>query len=277
MARTSPASQEVSVEREGPVAVITVDNPPVNAMSDSVLDGLRAAFAAIDGDEGVRSVVLAAAGERLFAAGANLKELAETMRDPAAVEAHLARTDAVFGAIAAVRQPVVAAVHAPALGGGFELVLACDFAVVDETAELGLPEVGLGLIPGAGGTQRLSRRIGSQRALRAILLGERLSAAEALDFGAITALAAPGSALADSRALAARLAALPATAVQSGKRAVAEGAELRLSEGLALERDLFAATTQTADAREGVAAFIERRPASFGQVQPSKENRSNED
>jgi enoyl-CoA hydratase len=243
-------------------------------MSDSVLDGLSVAFAAIDGDAGVRSVVLAAAGERIFAAGANLKELAETMRDPAAVEAHLARTDAVFGAIASVRQPVVAAVHAPALGGGFELVLACDFAVVDETAELGLPEVGLGLIPGAGGTQRLSRRIGTQRALRAILLGERLGATEALALGAITAVAAPGSALADSRDLAARLAALPAAAAQNAKRAVAEGAELPLAEGLALERHLFAATIQTADAREGVAAFIERRPPSFGPDQPSKENGS---
>lgn len=259
------------VRRDGAVAVVTLDNPPLNSMSDEVLDGLDRAFAELGGDAEVRAVVLAAEGERMFAAGADLRELQQLMTEPSAIAAHVGLTGRVLGRISGLRQPVVAAVQALALGGGLELALACDFVVLDERAEVGLPEVGLGLIPGAGGTQRLGRRIGSGRALRAILLGERISAQQALELGLATELAAPGDALAVALALAERLAAQPAAAVQSAKSAVTGAAEQPLPAGLERERELFVAILGSADAREGVAAFLERRPAAFSHETTTEE------
>jgi enoyl-CoA hydratase len=253
----------VDVSRSGAVALLTLDDPPVNALSDDLLSELEGAIAILAADDEVRAVVLTGAGKKAFAAGAKLDELAAVMNDPEAIADHTALTRRVLGAIEALPQPVVAAVQAAAVGGGLEVALACDLIVVDARAKLGLPEVGLGLIPGAGGTQRLPRRIGAGRAIPMLMLGELLSAEEAQAIGLSNRVAPTGKALQIGLELAEQLATRPAQAVRALKRAVRGGAELSVKDGLDLERAEFGAILGTPDAAEGVAAFIERRPAQF--------------
>jgi enoyl-CoA hydratase len=260
------AGELVAVEVDAAlgVAVVRLDNPPVNAMEEALLARLGEAFERIEAEEEIRAVVLTGTGDKAFAAGANLPELLEIMDDPDAIASHTALTRDVLGRIAACRRPVVAALQASAVGGGFELALSCDFVIADPRARVGLPEVGLGLIPGAGGTQRLARRIGAAAATEMILTGRLLKAPDALARGAVGAVAEPGEALVEARELAARLAAQPALAVEAAKRAIRLGGELSLEAGLDVERGLFTEILASADAREGVEAFISRREPRFG-------------
>jgi enoyl-CoA hydratase len=168
-------------------------------------------------------------------AGADLNEFQKLVGNAEAIEEHVGFSSRALGTLASLPQPVVAAVQASALGGGLEVALACDLIVVDPGVRLGLPEVRLGLIPGAGGTQRLPRRIPAARAKELILLGGTVDAEEALRLGLVNRVSAPGAALADARALAAKLAALPAVAVRAAKAAM----EQELRAGLERERELF--------------------------------------
>lgn len=247
----------------GRVATVAVANPPVNALADPVLEALGEAAASLAADPGVRAVVLTGAGERSFVAGADLHQLAAALGDAEAMEAHVALTRRVFTSWEELAVPLVAAIGGHATGGGLELALLCDFVVADPAARLGLPEVTLGLIPGAGGTQRLPRRVGRATAARMLLLGELVEAAEARAAGLVDVVSAPGAALASGQALAARLAALPAGAVSAAKRALRAAERGPLEEGLALERQLFLAVAATDDAREGVASFIDKREPRF--------------
>jgi enoyl-CoA hydratase len=264
-------SEQVKVEIDGAVATVTVDNPPVNAMSDAVLEGLRAAAEAISADRAVRSVVLTGAGERAFIAGADLGEIAEHLGRPEGMRAHVEATAPMFEAWAQMPQPLVAAVQAHAVGGGLELALLCDLIVVAPNVKLGLPEVTLGLIPGAGGTQRLPRRVSSGTAAEMLLLGRLLDAEEALEAGLVNEVADESRCLERATALAARLSALPALAVQAAKRAMrgamTDGAGIGAREvagcGLALERQLFLSVAASSDALEGARAFLERRAPKF--------------
>lgn len=256
----------VTVERDAGVATVTVDNPPVNALSDETLIELRAAGEALAGESGIRAVILAGAGERSFIAGADLRVL-ETALGPdggsGEIEHHVSLTGPAFAAWSALPQPVIAALNANALGGGLEFALCCDLIVADAGAKIGLPEVTLGLMPGAGGTQRLARRIGAGRAMELILTGRVVDAERARELGIVNVVAESGTALERSRELAARIAALPAVAVQSAKEAIRAGADAGLAEGLAAERQLFLAVTRSADAHEGTAAFLAKRAPSF--------------
>jgi enoyl-CoA hydratase/carnithine racemase len=261
----APRKMRPSIEtaqRDG-VATVTVDNPPVNALSDAVLAQLRDAAAALGADPGVRAVVLAGAGERTFIAGADLASLAHALGDAAAMHAHVELTAAVFAAWEALEVPVVAAIGGHAMGGGLELALVCDLLVVDPRAKLGTPEIGLGLIPGAGATQRLPRRVGQAQATRMVLLGRAMTAQAALEAGLVDAISEPGASLAEAQALAARLAALPARAVRAAKAALRAAARQPLDDGLRTERDLFLGVAATADAREGANAFLEKRVPEF--------------
>jgi enoyl-CoA hydratase/carnithine racemase len=255
----------VESRRDGAVALVTIDNPPVNALSDEVIEALTALAGEIDGDPAVRAVVVAGAGDRSFLAGADLPSLRRAMAVEDGVEEHLSLTVPMFEAWRRLRQPVVAAVAADAVGGGLEFALVADLIVADPRARFGLPEVTLGLIPGAGGTQRLAGRVGAT-ALRMILLGEIVTADEALDLGLIDRLSEEGMAAAAAGELAARIAALPPTAVQNAKRAVRGALEAAIDGGLARERSLFLETAATPDAAEGVAAFVEKRLPRFGRV-----------
>jgi enoyl-CoA hydratase/carnithine racemase len=251
--------ERVRLEREGAVALVTVENPPVNALADEVIDALEAVAIELAADAEVRAVVLTGAGEKAFLAGADLDEFAELLASGEGIEAHTAATGRTLGLWETLPQPVVAAVQAHAMGGGLEVALVCDLVVADPAARFGAPEIRLGLMPGAGGTQRLPRRIGVTAAKAMILLGESIDAEEAQRLGLVYRVSAPGEALATARALAETLAALPAVAVRSAKRSLATS----LDEGLERERELFLEAFASADAKEGVAAFRERRQPEF--------------
>ena len=248
-------SEPVRVEREGRVAVVTVDSPPVNAIGDAVLDGLAAAAAELGADHGVRAVVLTGAGEKAFMAGADLDELRGLLDGTVSREEYTGRVRAVLTAWERLPQPTIAAVQAPAVGGGLEVALVCDLIVADPAARFGLPEVRLGLIPGAGGTQRLPLRIPVARAKELLLLGSTIGAEDAQELGLVNRVSDPGAALEAALELAGRIAALPALATRAVKQA--------LGAGLDREGELFRELLGSADAREGVAAFLERREPRF--------------
>jgi enoyl-CoA hydratase/carnithine racemase len=220
-----------------------------------VLEGLAAAAADLASRDGVRAAVLTGAGDRAFMAGADLEELGRLLDGSVSREEYTARVGAVLTAWEQLPQPTVAAVQAAAVGGGLEVALVCDLIVADPGARFGLPEVRLGLIPGAGGTQRLPRRIPPARAKELLLLGGTIDAAEAQRLGLVNRVSAPGEALLAARELAERLASLPALATRAVKQAIGAGA--------GREGELFRELLGSADAREGVAAFLEGREPRF--------------
>jgi enoyl-CoA hydratase len=248
-------SEVVQSERHGAVALLRLNRPEaLNALSDDVLAALCAALDAVEGAGDVRCVVLCGAG-RAFAAGADVAGL-RAMEPGEVLEGERGRR---WQRLREVQVPVVAAVHGWCLGGGCELALTCDIVLAAETARFGLPETSLGLIPGAGGTQRLPRVAGRSLALEVILGGRTLSAYEALQHGICSRVVAPEALEREALALAARIAERPAVAVRLAREAVAHAFSSPLETGLAEERRLFALAFASADAREGMAAFVERR------------------
>ena len=210
------------------VALIVLDRPEVlNALSFALLRELDAALTALDGDPACRAVVIAGAGERAFAAGVDIRELAAQSRD----SLRAADPFAVFERIGGLRVVVIAAVRGFALGGGCELALACDLVVLGDDAQLGLPELGLGVIPGAGGTQRLTRAIGRARAMEAILTGRRIPAEEADRLGIASVVVPAGETVDRALAIAGRIAGQPPLAVAAAKAAVNAAQQLSLARG----------------------------------------------
>lgn len=256
-------STPVSIEIDGPVAVVVVDNPPVNALSNLTIDALGDAAERLEADRGVRAVVLTGAGERAFVSGADLREFSAALGNMAWIEDHTSRTRRTLAAWECLPQPVIAAVTGSAVGGGLEVALVCDLIVADTRARFGQPEVRLGLIPGAGGTQRLPRRVGVGRAKELLLLGETIDAEEALRAGLVNRIALAGQARAAALHLAAELASLPAVAVRAIKRSVDGPGREELLRGLQIERELFMQAFASHDASEGVHAFLEKRPPSY--------------
>jgi enoyl-CoA hydratase/carnithine racemase len=256
--------EPVSVAIEDGVALVVVDSPPVNAMSRAVLGGLTTAGRQIESaGTDVRAVVLAGSGTKAFLAGADITEF-ESMRATAGgVAEHNRLAGAAFDAWARLRQPTIAAVQAPAVGGGLEIALVCDLIVADPAATFGLPEVKLGLIPGGGGTQRLPRRIGATAAKEMLLLGSVVKAERAHALGLVNRVAPAGGCVALAQEIAARIAALPWVAVSCVKRAVDGPGEDGLREGLDHERELFLQAFASEDAGEGAAAFLAKRRPSF--------------
>jgi enoyl-CoA hydratase len=246
-------------EIDGHVATITFNRPKaLNALSPALIDELIAALAACDEDEQVRAIVLTG-GPRVFAAGADIKEMADG--SPMAMLRR--RSIERWGRIAATRKPMIAAVSGFALGGGCEIALMCDMIVASETAQFGLPEINLGVIPGAGGTQRLTRAIGPQRAMEMILTGAYLPAAEAHRFGLVNRVAPVEAFLAEAQRLARTVAEKAPMAAQLAKEAVKAAAETTLREGYGVELRNFFLLFDTEDQKEGMRAFIEKRKAEF--------------
>jgi enoyl-CoA hydratase len=252
----------VVVERHGPVATLRIDRPQVhNALNAQVLRELDGAIAALVADE-VRAIVLTGTGTRAFSAGADLDELAGL----SAADAHevLGAGQAVLARVERSPVPVIAAVNGLALGGGFELVLACTFAVLAENASLGLPEAGLGLMPGYGGTQRLARRVGAPVAAYTMVTGERIQAERAYALGLTPVPPVPAEAVVGTaHDLALRIAARGPAAVRAALLALRLGADAPLEAGLALESALAGVVTGSAEAAEGIAAFKGRRTPAF--------------
>jgi enoyl-CoA hydratase/carnithine racemase len=255
------------------IAEVVLDRPDaMNALSTAMLVRLTAHLTAVGADPQVRVVVLSSAADRAFCVGADLKERA-AMND-AQILAQRPVFRAAFGALLALPQPAIAAVHGYALGGGCELALSCDVIVADATAQLGLPEASVGLVPGCGGTQLLARRIGPGRAAEMILSGRRAGAEEAHAIGLADRLVPAGSARTGALELAAQIATNSPVAIRAAKQALRNGAGLNLTAALDVEDAAWRTAAGSADRREGIAAFAEkRRPVWPSQEQPAAEFR----
>jgi enoyl-CoA hydratase len=254
---TSPGPGPVRYERKGPVAVLTLDQPPVNVLSAAVLEALLAALREAGDDSGARVVVLASAAEKAFAAGANIREMAPM--GPAEAHVHGARGQSVTRAIEELPIPVVAAVHGVCLGGGCEIILACDFVIASEDATFGQPEINLGVMPGWGGTRRLPRRIGAAAAREWILTGRTVPAPRARELGLVHQVVARADLLPTAMALAEELAGKSATGLAAAKRALNVAIDSEIDEGLRFELTLWSDLFGTEDQREGMRAFLEKR------------------
>jgi enoyl-CoA hydratase len=246
-------SDPVSVQIEGRVALVTIDHPPANAISRAVIEGLRAAVAGAAAGGEVRALVITGAGSRFFAAGADVSEF------PSAGGSVAEGGQQLTLEIEGSPLPTIAAINGVAFGGGCEIALACDIRIAARTARLGQPEINLGIIPGWGGTQRLVRVVGLGRAMPLLLTGEPVDAETALSIGLVSRVVDGAELTATALALAEKLAGKAPLALAATKRAVLEGMPLPIAGALEVERREFAALFETADAREGVGAFLEKR------------------
>ncbi|HEV2520388.1 MAG TPA: enoyl-CoA hydratase-related protein [Thermoplasmata archaeon] len=241
----------------GPVATLTIDHPPVNVLSARVLEALLARLAEVAAQGEVRSVVLAGAAEKAFAAGADIREMAGM--GPAEARIHGGRGQAVTTAIERLPIPVIAAVHGACLGGGCEIAMACDLVLASEDARFGQPEINLGVMPGWGGTQRLPRRIGTARAREWILTGRTATAAEAAELGLVLRVLPRAELLPAAHALAAELATKSATAIAAAKQVLRGAVDRSLDAGLSEELELWQGLFATPDQKEGMASFVAKR------------------
>ncbi len=250
------SAEHVSAEHLDGVALVTIDRPEArNALSFDILDELADALAALDDDPTCRAIVITGAGDRAFAAGADIKELAVQTPVTLALEDRFA----VWERIARTRTPRIAAVRGHALGGGFELAMSCDMIVAGDDARFGQPEINLGVMPGAGGTQRLTRAIGKAKAMELVLTGRTMGAEEADRLGLVTRVVPAAEVVSSALVLASKVASMPHLAVLEAKASVDRSFELSLSAGLELERRAFFSLFASEDQKEGMAAFAEKR------------------
>lgn len=252
--------ETILVEPDPPIAVVRLNRPKVlNALNSTVIAELVDALENLDRDPAVRCIILTG-NERAFAAGADISEMADlTIAD------QLQRDQfAAWDRIRRVRKPLIAAVSGYALGGGCEVALMCDLIVASETARFGQPEINLGIIPGWGGTQRLTRQIGVARAMEIILTGDMLDAAEAYRLGLVNKVVEPDKVLDEALALAAKIVSKGGLAIGASVKAIHEGLHMPLADGLKLEVDEMVALLGSNDAREGFSAFVEKRAPKFG-------------
>ena len=250
------------LDRDGAVAVVTINRPAVlNALDTRTIDELRRAMLELKHDEAVRVVIVTGAGEKSFVAGADINELA--VQTPTSAREHALGGQHVFDLIENLGKPVIAAINGYALGGGCELAMACTLRLAADTAQLGQPEITLGLLPGYAGTQRLSRLVGKGKAMELILTGVRIDASEAERIGLVNRVV-PATALMDeTRRLAAELARNAPIATRYIISAVNKGLEMGFAEACVFEASLFGLAASTGDMREGTRAFLDKRKPEF--------------
>lgn len=254
--------ENVKLEMSAPLARITLDRPAkLNALNAQTITELGQAFAQLGADEAIGVIILTGAGDKAFAAGADIGELARL--EPIAGRDYGLRGQGLLRTIELFPKPVIAAVNGYALGGGLELALACTFRLASENARLGQPEVKLGLIPGYGGSQRLPRLIGAGRALEMLLTGEPLSATEALACGLVNHVTPAAELLPTCEAIGRKIAANAPLAIRLCLEAARRGGEMNTEEALYLESSLFALLATTEDMKEGTRAFLEKRAPRF--------------
>jgi len=249
-------------EKDRNIVVLTVNRPDrFNAINNATVDELDSALARIEADKDLRVLILTGAGDKAFVAGADIQELSE--RDRISGRRDTRRRQEVYTRLEQLEIPSIAAINGFALGTGLELAMVCTFRIATTTAQLGQPEVKLGIIPGAGGTQRLPRLVGQGPALEMILTGEPITAEHALQIGLVNRVVSPDRLLEECRTLAESLVSKPRLALQYGKEAVLRASEGSLAEGLAYESYLHALACASDDKREGVTAFLKKRAPRF--------------
>jgi len=259
MSSETPSYEAVIVETEGAVGIIRLNRPAaLNALSRQLIADLNAALDAFEADAAIGAIVLTGS-EKAFAAGADIKEMQALGYVDVFMDDFVARWER----LAATRKPVVAAVSGFALGGGCELALMCDLVIAADNARFGQPEITLGLIPGAGGTQRLARAVGKAKTMDMVLTGRMIDAGEAERIGLVSRVVPAAEMLETAVAAAQKIAGLSRPAVLMAKEAVNRAFESPLAEGIRTERRLFHSLFATEDAREGMAAFLDKRPPRF--------------
>ncbi len=250
------------LEKSDGIAVVTVNRPEaLNALNKETLEELTEAFLTLNNDDAVRVIILTGSGPKSFIAGADISVM-QPMGPPGARE-NAFRGQRLCDAIEQGSKPVIAAVNGFALGGGCEVAMACDVRIASESAKFGQPEINLGIVPGFGGTQRLPRLIGRGRAMELLLTGDMIDAREALRIGLVNRVVPAENLLDEARSLAKKIAAKGRIAVALCKEAVRNGIEMELGKACAYEAELFAFTFATHDQKEGMKAFLEKRPAVF--------------
>ena len=251
--------QFILTERDEQVGIVTLNRPKeLNALSTAVVAEVASALSAFDQDENIRCMVITGAGDKAFAAGADIKEMA----DKSPIDMMLGGFEA-WQILSGLHKPLIAAVGGYALGGGCELAMHCDLIVASENARFGQPEINLGVIPGAGGTQRLARTLGKFLTMEMVLTGKQFTAQEMAAHGLVNRVVARGEHLNEALKLAKEIATKAPVAVRLAKEAVQAAFETSLSKGLEVERKNFFLLFATEDMREGMQAFIEKRPANF--------------
>ena len=256
------AYQDILFEVEESIATITFNRPKVlNALKMDTLTEVGEAIKTIENNEEVRALILTGAGDRAFVAGADIRELQKL--NPVSAKYFAVKGQDVLFALENLNIPVIACVNGFALGGGCEIALACDFIYASETAQLGQPEINLGIIPGFGGTQRLLRLVGRAMAKELCLTGAMISAQEAKDLGLVNKVFPPGSLMEETRKVASVIASKGRVATRAVKHVIDQGMNLDLKNGCALEMESFALCFASEDAKEGLDAFLEKRKPKF--------------
>src|SRR5712672_254391 len=255
-----PGYQNISIERRGAVGIITLNRPAaLNALNAALIADLGAAFDELEGDPAIAAIILTG-NEKAFAAGADIKEMADKTYIEAYREDFITRG---WERVAQCRKPVIAAVAGFALGGGCEIAMMCDIVIAADTARFGQPEINLGTIPGAGGTQRLTRFVGKAKAMDLCLSGRMMDAAEAERAGLVSRIVPAAELLSEAVEIAERIAGMSRPIAMMVKEAVNRAYETTLAEGVRFERRLFHSTFATEDQKEGMAAFIGKRKPAF--------------
>lgn len=250
------------LDKDGPLATITFNNPKaLNALTVDTFHGLDALLGKLEQDTDVRVVILTGAGEKAFIAGGDIGHLGTLDVDGAREFALLAQ--AVIDKLESFPKPVIAAINGYALGGGCELAMGCDLRIAADSAKFGQPEVKLGIIPGFAGTQRLARLVGKGKAKELVFTGEMIDADEACRIGLVNRVVAKDQLLDEARALAMKMCDKSASAIKLAKEAIDNGLEMDFARAARYEADLFALCFATEDCKEGVSAFLEKRPAKF--------------
>lgn len=256
------ADENLLLEKDGPLATITFNNPKaLNALTVATFEGLYRLLAELEKDAEIRVLILTGAGEKAFVAGGDISHLGTLDADSAREFALLAQR--VIDRLEAFPKPVIAAINGYALGGGCELAMGCDIRIAADSARFGQPEVKLGIIPGFAGTQRLSRLVGKGRAKELIFTGEMIDAEEACRIGLVNRVVAKEDLMEEARSLAMKMCDKSSSAIRFAKEAIDNGLEMDFARGSRYEADLFALCFTTEDCKEGISAFMEKRPAKF--------------
>lgn len=259
---TTTTGSMLSCAIDGAVATLVINRPPANTLTPELLAELAAVVQQVAQDDAVKVVVLTGTG-RFFIAGADVRLLA-SISSSREGESIALQGQAMLNRIETLEKPVIAAINGICLGGGLELAMCCHLRLAAEGSRMGQPEINLGIMPGFGGTQRLPRIVGQSKALELILTGDPISAQEAKAIGLVSQVVAPEDLLRQAQGLAQKIASKAQIALRASLRAIRQGVDARLSDGLALEARLFGELCDTDDKREGVAAFLEKRQPRFG-------------